>query len=201
MKNNKSLYLIVGILIISLITLSIAFAALSATLSINFGNVNQSVQTWNVAFTGTSVSGTASGSASTTGRSCGNASIESNKVTVGDTQLSKPGDQCQWKLTVKNNGTIGAKLTSIGADYGSNTGCVLGGSNNQRTTVTCGNIIYTLTSDSNATTALPINTSLSSTNTQDVYVTAKFADNGTLNNGNQTIVQSGVSFTLNYTQN
>ena len=195
MKNNKSLYIIVGILIISLITLSIAFAALITNLNINFGNVNQSVQTWNVAFTGTSVSGTASGSASTAGRSCGAASVTATQVTVGDTQLSKPDDQCQWVLTVKNNGTIGAKLSTITANKGSNT-CEIGGSTGKQTSMVCGNITYTLTSD--GTTALPTNTSLAANATQSVYVTAKYTGSGV--NGTA-VTQSGLSFVLGYTQN
>lgn len=194
MKNNKSLYIIVGILIISLITLSIAFAALSTNLNINFGNVNQSVQTWNVAFTGSSVAGTASGS-SATGRSCGTATVTATQVNVGDTQLSKPNDQCQWVLTVKNNGTIGAKLSTITANKGSNT-CTIGGSTGKQTSMVCGNITYTLTSD--GTTALPTNTSLAANATQTVYVTAKYTGTGV---NTTAVTQSGLSFVLGYTQN
>lgn len=195
MKNNKSLYIIVGILIISLITLSIAFAALSTNLNINFGNVNQSAQTWNVAFTGSSVAGTASGSASTAGRSCGTATVTATQVNVGDTQLSKPDDKCQWVLTVKNNGSISAKLSTITANKGNNT-CNIGGTTGSQTSMVCGNITYTLTSD--GTTALPINTSLAANATQTVYVTAKYTGTGV---NTTAVTQSGLSFVLGYTQN
>ena len=194
-KNKKGSYIIMGVLSVMILGLSIAFAALSATLNINFGNVNQSVQTWNVAFTGSSVAGTASGSASTAGRSCGTATVTATQVDVGDTQLSKPDDKCQWVLTVKNNGTISAKLSTITANKGNNT-CNIGGTTGSQTSMVCGNITYTLTSD--GTTALPINTSLAANATQNVYVTAEYTGTGV---NTTAVTQSGLSFVLGYTQN
>ena len=96
-NKNKSMIAIIAILVIALITLSIAFAALSATLNINFGNVNQTAQTWNVQFKDSTASVTATeGGTSATGRSCGTASVSATQVTVANTELSKPGDKCTW---------------------------------------------------------------------------------------------------------
>ena len=65
-----------GVLSVMILGLSIAFAALSATLNINFGNVNQTAQTWNVQFNDSTASVTATeGGTSATGRSCGTASV------------------------------------------------------------------------------------------------------------------------------
>ena len=114
---------------------------------------------------------------------------------MGDTQLSKPDDKCQWVLTVKNNGSISAKLSTITANKGNNT-CNIGGTTGSQTSMVCGNITYTLTSD--GTTALPINTSLAANATQTVYVTAKYT--GTSVN-TTAVTQSGLSFVLGYTQN
>ena len=88
-NKNKSMIVIILVLVIALITLSVAFAALSATLKINFGNVNQTVQTWNVGFdtTGSPKAATASGS-SATGRTCGAATITATTVTIANTELS-----------------------------------------------------------------------------------------------------------------
>ena len=111
-NKNKSMIVIILVLVIALITLSVAFAALSATLKINFGNVNQTVQTWNVGFdtTGSPKAATASGS-SATGRTCGAATITATTVTIANTELSKPDDACRWDLVIKNSGTINAKIT------------------------------------------------------------------------------------------
>ena len=195
MKNNKSLYIIVGILIISLITLSIAFAALSTNLNINFGNVNQSAQTWDVGFdtSGSPLAASSTGT-SAAGRICGAATITKDSVSVADTQLSKPGDTCTWSLTIQNLGTIDAELNSVTPIIGENS-CTISGSSME-----CGNITYKLATDQAGTTLLSsqINSTLAKTNgTKDVYLIATYSSNSI---GGSSNTQSGIGFTILYNQ-
>ena len=49
-KKNKRGYIIIAILVVFVVALSIAYAAMSTTLKINYGNVVLSQQSWNVGF-------------------------------------------------------------------------------------------------------------------------------------------------------
>ena len=127
-------------LIVALVLLagvSIAYAALSTTLNITFGKVTQNALTWNVGFTGTEATGETGGT-SGTGRSCGKATITASAITLADTTLSKPGDKCTYTFTIKNSGTVGAKLNTITptAPTSITCGIATGG------TLECGNITY-----------------------------------------------------------
>ena len=194
MKNRTTLLTIIATLVVVIVGITIAYAALSTTLNITTNKITQSALTWNVGFTGSSATGTAGGTASTAGRSCGTATISSSTVTVADTTLSKPDDSCTYTLTVKNNGTIPAKLTTITPTAPSGVTCnpISGPS------MVCGNITYKLTSDAAGTTALPTNTSLAANATQTIYLVAKYT--GTTVNSSA-VVQSGASFSLVYAQN
>lgn len=159
MKNLKrnNLNIIIFTLVISLGCLTLAYAVLSATLNISFGNVTQNAITWDVGFEGTTVEGV-SGGTSDTGRSCGIASITSNTVTLATTSLSKPGDKCTYPLKIKNNGGIVAELTAITPRSPTDTSCTANGSS-----MICGNITYKLTNDTEGTTPLSLNTTLGKT--------------------------------------
>ena len=176
-KNKKGSYIIMGVLSVMILGLSIAFAALSATLNINFGNVNQTVQTWNVGFdtTGSPKAATASGS-SATGRTCGAATITATTVTIANTELSKPDDACRWDLVIKNSGTINAKITGITATNPTGTGVSCTGSGAQ---IVCGNITYTLAKNTGGSTLLSTSDTIPATtgNTLNVYLIAKYTSN------------------------
>ena len=183
MKKNENLKLLALFAVIVLLGVGIAYAALSTTLTVTFGKVTQNALTWKVGFTGTSA----------TGASCGAATITESAVTVADTTLSKPDDKCTWTLTVKNSGTVGAKLTTITPSAPSSTTCgTLSGGN-----MVCGNITYMLTSDANGTTVLPVNTTLAAGASQTVYLVAKYNAAGVQSTA---ITQSGAKFTLVYAQ-
>ena len=131
---NKKLYIILFVLCFFVLLISVAFAALSTTLTINFGNVTQTVQTWNVHFTPVNISNptnvivpSTQGTSVDSGLSCGNATFTDNVVTIGNFSLSKPDDACWWNIPVKNDGSIDAKLTSLNitSPTGGSSACVI----------------------------------------------------------------------------
>lgn len=188
-KNLKFLLLVAAIFVVGV---GVAYAALSATLNITFGNVAQSAITWNVGFTGTSATATAGGT-SATGRSCGNATITSSSVTLADTTLSKPGDSCTYTLTIKNSGTVGAKLNTITPSSPTSTSCGTASGGN----LVCGNITYKLTSDAAGSNILTSGNTLAANATQTVYLVVMYNASGVQSS---TITQTGAKFTLTYAQ-
>ena len=188
-KELKYLLLVAAIFVIGT---GVAFAALSATLTITFGSITQNSLTWDVAFQGTSATATVGGT-SATGRTCGTATITSNSVTVAATTLSKPGDKCTYQLTVANNGTVNAKLSTITPTAPSSTTCGTLSSGN----MVCGNITYKLTSDSSGATLLPTNTTLNTGATQTMYLVISYNSESL---ATSQITQSGAKFSLVYEQ-
>lgn len=177
---------------VSVLGIVVAYATLSTTLNISFSSISQNALTWNVGFQGSSATGTAAGTSST-GRSCGNATITSNSVSVAATTLSKPGDKCTYTLTIKNSGGIAALLSSITPTAPTSTTCgTLSGA-----TMVCGNITYKLTSDSGGSNAIATNTTLAIGGTSTVYLVASYTGEN-LNSSN--VTQSGAKFVLNYAQ-
>ena len=191
--NNNNLQFLLLLAIILIGGIGIAYAALSATLTITFGNVTQNALTWNVGFTGSSATATAGGT-SATGRSCGTATITPSAVTVANTTLSKPGDICTWTLNIKNSGTVGAKLNGITATAPSGITCGTASGGN----LVCGNITYNLTSDSTGTTILTTGSTLAAGATQTVYLIAKYTPTNAVQSSE--IVQTGAKFSLVYNQ-
>ncbi len=195
MKKDKSIIFVIFILMIATLALSIAFSSLSTLLNINYGDVNQSAQTWDVGFdtSGSPLAASSTGT-SAAGRICGAATITKDSVSVADTQLSKPGDTCTWALSILNLGTIDAELNSVTPIIGENS-CTISGSSME-----CGNITYKLATDQAGTTLLSsqINSTLAKTNgTKDVYLIATYSSNSI---GGSPNTQSGIGFTILYNQ-
>ena len=145
MSNKKSLYVVLGILCFAVVMLSVAFAALSNTLTINFGNVTQTVQTWNIGYnvpSGNLINAVKAGT-SDTGLSCGQANVTRTTVTIANVSLSKPGDSCYWAIPISNMGSIAAELGSVAWTVPTSTSC----SPNSGANMVCGNITYKLTTD------------------------------------------------------
>lgn len=201
---NEALYFIIALLVIIVVGLSVAYAALSATLNITINKVQQNPYTWAVVFKDETVNGVATGTSST-GLSCGDATSSGASVTVADTSLSKPGDKCRWTLTIKNtssavpSGTgISAKLNSISATAPTSVTCT--GTGNDSLSMECGNITYKLTTDQDGNTLLAKNSTIAAGGQQIVYLHAIYTGTG-INTGTDPIVQSGAKFTLVYGQN
>lgn len=161
MRFKKNMYIFVSILVVVAIVISIAYATLSTNLTVKYSKVTQSSQTWNVGFVpASSVSATALGTSST-GRSCGTATVTANSVTVANTTLSKPGDACRWELQIQNTGTIDAKLSEI--QYVMPTGITDCTITQDRTQMDCGNISYKMSSNESGGTRLVANGNSTST--------------------------------------
>ena len=192
LQNNQNLKFILAVALVLLGGISIAYAALSTTLTITFGKVTQNALTWNVGFTGSSATATAGGT-SATGRSCGAATITASAVTIADTTLSKPGDKCTWKLTIKNSGTVGAKLNSITPTKPTSITCGTA----DKGKMICGNITYLLATNSDGSTQLGTGGTLAANGTLDVYLVASYTGTG-LNSA--AVTQTGAKFAIGYTQ-
>ena len=188
-KNLKFLLLVAAMFVVGT---GVAFAALSATLTMTFGSVSQNAISWDVAFEGTSATAEVDGT-SDTGRSCGTASITPTSVTVASTTLSKPGDKCTYELSVRNNGSILAELSSITPTAPSATSCdVLSGPN-----MVCGNITYKLSDSSDGSTSLATNTTLSPSDSQTIYLVISYNADFV---HSSVITQTGAAFSLVYAQ-
>ena len=195
MENEQSIQkrqsiIIIAILCACLFGLAIAYAALSATLTITFGNITQNSLSWNVAFETGSFTGTKTGDASVV---CGDATISPTTASIASTTLTTLHDKCVYKLTIKNTGSIDAVLSSISAQTPTSVSCDTGTTSQ----MVCGNITYKLTSDAAGNSLLGTNNTLAAnTGTLDVYLIAEYTGTTT---GSSSIQNNG-GFTLNYSQ-
>ena len=188
MRSQQKLTVIIVGLLVMIVGLSVAYAALSASLNVTVNKVSVNAIPWSVTMSCSTTSGGTSG----TGRSCGAATITSTAVTIADTTLSKPDDSCTYALTIKNNGTIAAKLQTITPTAPSGVTCnpISGGS------MVCGNITYTLASNTTGT-VLSTGSTLAANGTLPVYLIAKYTGT-TLNNS--AVTQTGAQFSILYNQ-
>ena len=109
-KERRTKALVVVVLLIVVAGLTIAFAALSATLNIN-GTAYLDAAKWGIKFENLS-SPTKIGSATTTGT----AKIEESKsaeITGINVSLLNPGDKVTYTVDLVNEGTINAKIDNI----------------------------------------------------------------------------------------
>ena len=199
MKKNYIMILIVALITIA--GVAIAYAALSAVLTITTNKITQQNLTWQVGFLTGNVSGTPSGT-STDGIVCGTATVGANAITIADTTLSKPEDTCTYAFTIKNTGDISAKLNTIIPTSATGTGVSCTPTSATTTvgaSMVCGNITYKITTDSAGTNPLYTGTILSATTgSQPVYLIVKYTGSTISENS---IVQSGGMFTFTYAQN
>lgn len=203
-KMRNSYTFILTVAFVAIFGIAVAYAALSSTLTITMNKVTQGGLTWNVAFdtTGTPVAAKTVLGTGDTGRSCGTAALTANSITVADTELSKPGDGCIYEFTIKNTGGIDAKLDSVVPTAPTSITCnpTTNASDSASATMTCGNLVYTLSASEDDSTKLTIDSILSKTSgTKKVYLIVKFKDDGTINSSD--VVQSGAKFTVTYGQN
>lgn len=104
---RKKLYIILSIIVIAILSLTIAYAVLSTTLSIT-GSANINASTWQIEFKPSSYPTETTGSATyttptITGTSIGNYSVS----------LTKPGDSVTMVFAVENQGTLNAEIDSV----------------------------------------------------------------------------------------
>ena len=207
--NKKMLYFVLGALCFSVIALSVAFAALSNTLTINFGNVTQEQHSFGCRFetTGGAVNTTVAattGGTSDTGRVCNPITISSDGsyITVRELELSKPDDSCQYDFRVKNTGTIGLRVSATPTKPKQ-------GSTNTDVTCThasggnlvCGNLTYTLSYSSGANyTTFPAapNLLMDASDAKNVKLLIKYT--GTSVNTSSAVVHRDAKYTVTCAQ-
>ncbi len=101
---RKTLYLVLAIVMISVFTLSIAYAAMSAVLEIH-GNSEVTASTWDIHLDNIKVtSGSVSGS---------DPSITSPTTATFSTTLNNPGDFYEFTVDVVNDGTVDAMIDGV----------------------------------------------------------------------------------------
>ena len=190
MKRTYTIMLGAGIM--SIFAIVIAYSALSTSLTVTSNKVTQNALTWNVALVTGTLTATTEGT-SATGRSCGSATVTATAITVADTTLSKPGDGCVYTFTVKNSGTIAAKLGTVTPTSPSSISCT-----NSGASMVCGNITYKLTTNSGGSTLLTTSAgNLTAGSSLTVYLVAEYT--GTTVNSSA-VTQTGGKFTLVYNQ-
>ena len=189
---KKQLKFLLLVAMIFVVGTGVAFAALSATLNITFGSLTQNPIYWSVEFQGNSATPETIGTSSTE-LECGNATITSTAVTVATSKLSKPGDKCKYTLTIRNGGTLNAKLTNITPSSPSGTTCTTAAGGN----MVCGSLTYRLSSSPDGDTVLPIDTILNAGTNTTVYLMIIYNSESL-----QTVesTQTGAKFSLVYEQ-
>ena len=188
MKEHKNIYILLIALCIGVVGLSIGYAALSTQLTITTNKFTISAQSWKVAFNNGTVNAITS-STSNTGFSCGVATVDDSSVSIAESVLSKPGDKCTYALTIKNTGSIDARLSNIVSKNPSGVSCTGTGSS-----FTCGNITYKVGQNLLATNGIIKAT----TGTLPVYLVAEYTGNSVSADAAN---QAGAGFTFTYSQN
>lgn len=208
--NPKRMTLAILLLIVIVFAISIAYSVLSSTLTLNVNKITQTPQSWDVGFVPGTVNGIANGD-TLEGIVCGDATVTATSVVVSQAELSQPQDSCTYPLTIRNSGTISAKLTSITTvipsyskqeedDQGLITNTVgMANCTSSGATLTCGNTSYTITTDSSGNTPLTTNTTINPNNGEtQVYLILKYIGQPQLYT---TYTYEGGGFNLVYNQN
>ena len=196
-RNKKFVIVLSGSLLLVLFGISIAYAALSQTLTTTYNRISQSSQTWNIGF----VSGTITGQVvtnSSNSLNCGTATATATTISGISPTLSDVGDKCSYTFTIKNDGSIDGKISSITITEPLGQTCTKTGS-----TMVCGNITYMLHYDSaNSSTLVSVNNVIEKKNgstatTKTVVMTIEYT--GTTA-AEEDFTQSGFSYSLLYAQ-
>ena len=117
--SEKSKNILLGVLIVGLVSMTVAYAALSTNLAIN-GTANVAATRWDIHFTGiqdkTSTLSNTLGSATNDAAVTSLGTLDSNGGTLIDgltITLAKPGDIAEVDFNIVNTGTIDAKLNTF----------------------------------------------------------------------------------------
>ena len=102
--DRKTLYIILSIVMVSVLTLTVVYAALSTTLQIN-GQAEVSAANWDIHLDNVQLNNS---SATTTAPT-----ITDSKTATFSTTLTKPGDFYEFTIDVVNNGSIDAMIDSV----------------------------------------------------------------------------------------
>lgn len=140
-KNGRFKNIVLVVLLIAVLTLSIAYAVLSVSLNItSSATIKGTNSSWKVLFT--SASCTASGYAETTA----SPTVSGTTVSGITATFKAPGDSVTCNITVANQGVIDAKLVSFAAQDSNSTITYVGTSTTKTAdeTLTNGKIVYSI---------------------------------------------------------
>lgn len=192
-RKYNILFLVICIFVVAAFALTIAYAALRTNLNVNFGNITQSALTWDVKINSASLYSSTSTNA--TKINCSAPSYNNTTISGINVKFTKFGDRCVYTFSVKNNGTISAKITSISMKNPTGVSCVT-----NSTSIVCGDITYSLKySSSSTSTYVPaIGNSLGAGSTRTFYLIVEYtgASSATSN-----FSHSNFGATVNYGQN
>ena len=139
--NNKTQNILLGVLAVGLVGISVAYATLSAKLTIN-GTAKVASAKWDIHFENMS-NGAKTGYAELASTSKLTASGTSVSGNLGT--LKAPGDSITYTFDVKNAGNINAKITSVTPTTPGLTCTPVSASGNQATaTAVCKGLTYTI---------------------------------------------------------
>jgi len=145
-KERRIKVLSVVALVVAVLGLTVAFAALSTTLTIN-GTASVDAATWDIHFENLS-------EGKTTGSAVVNQepSISGEKSTIigdYDVTITKPGDSVSFTFDVKNTGTIDASLSELTKALTPT--CTSNSAVDEDESIVCDGLTYTLTYTDNET--------------------------------------------------
>ena len=198
-KNGKTKNIVLAVLLVAVVTLSIAYAVLSATLTIN-AQATVKGANWDVEFQKKGeqsdpvcVASSKSGAATTTAQVKTDATIAATSMTGLTADLKLPGDKvvCTWQVI--NKGTIDARLATYTAPV-----VTYDGTTDADETTVRNNTTVTLTIDGQEPVQgrkLPA----TSGNVEDVVLTIQYNENATALPSSDVIVKAA-STTFIYEQ-
>ena len=211
-KRRGTTVAVVAALIIAVVSLGVAFAAFSSTLTIN-GSATVVASNWNVFFTtgasaadpGTSGTALPSGQIAASNiqglpaTATGSATVKTADFTW-EASFKTPGDKVVYDFYVRNEGDYNAKITSINAPQIS---CTKGSPATTENTV-CGHIHYGLYKDANGTNAVAENDTIASKGNAHYYVIAYLDNTSWAPDGSDlpdaTVNVSTTQISITYTQ-
>ena len=156
--SEKSKNILLGVLIVGLVSMTVAYAALSTSLNIS-GTANVASATWDIRFENYStLTGTGNTNVDAPQVTAALANSSTTKLSNVDVTLSKPGDKLVYQFDIVNNGTIDAKkATSNGFSMSITPGSGTAGNAQSATsygTLTVGPVDYTVSCDDQANAVL-----------------------------------------------
>ncbi|MCR4581213.1 MAG: DUF11 domain-containing protein [Bacilli bacterium] len=178
MKNNKKmlqLFTVVA-LFIAVVGISVGFAAMSTSLEIA-GTAKVVPATWDIKFTANTFSANGTGAYKTL-----TPTMTNTAFTGYDVVVTKPGDKGTYTITVKNNGTIDAKVSTVSLGDALN----VTAASSEDEAIIRANIDYTVTwADGSQITA---GNELAAGESKDILITVQYDGDATqLPSGNATI--------------
>lgn len=191
MKDNKKMLQILSLalLFVAVVCISVGFAALSTSLTVT-GAAKVIPATWKIKFTANSFNNysTSATSGSTT------PTMTDTTFSGYEIVLSKPGDKGSYTVTVENQGSIDAALTTV------NLGDTLtyAGSSAADEQIVRDNVTYTLTWADG--TAIAVGDTLAHGTSKDLIITAEYSSTAT-QIPEDSVTITGRDLTMIYSQN